>query len=304
MDVNGPNMEVLHTSFNAALQRGMHGRQAASQWREVAMQTQSATAEEQYAWLNQLPGMRRWVGDRTIVGLSRQGLSIVNDDYELTIAVQRNDIEDDRYGIYAARFQALGEAAEAHPDELVWPLLNAGFGDDHGLCWDGQYFFDTDHPYLDADGVQRTQANTDGGGGTKWYLMDSRMMARPLIYQVRKPIGDLVMMVDPTDDNVFRRREFLYGVDCRDAVGYGFYQTCWGSRQALDSAHYETARAAMMTMRGDGGRRLGLVPDKLVVPPALEGPARRLLENETLPNGGANEWHGTAQVVVVPWLAE
>ena len=300
MEVTGANLAMLHQGFNARFRRGLIGDQAEPQWKRMAMRTESVTAEENYGWINSLPGMREWLGDRQLNQLSREKYAIVNRDFEETVTVDRNDILDDRYGIYGARFEAIGEAVRAHPDELVWPLLKDGFGDTHGLCFDGQYFFDLDHPYVDAAGVERTQANTDGGAGDAWFLLDSRRMAKPVIFQVRKPASDIVMMTDPHDEAVFMRREFRFGVDCRDAAGYGFYQTCWGSKQALTGANYQKGRQALAEMRKDGGRPLGVVPNLLIVPPSLEGAARKLVKKDL---DGGNEWHGTADVLVSPWLA-
>lgn len=300
MEITGPNLQMLHQGFNARYRQGLIGQQAEPQWRSVAMRTESATAEENYAWLDSLPGMRRWVGDRVLNQLRRERYVLVNDDYEDTIVVDRNDIKDDRYGVYGARFEALGEAVRAHPDEMVWPLLKSGFDGTHGLAYDGQFFFDTDHPYIDANGDVQSQANTDGGAGDKWFLMDTRRMARPIIYQVREEASDIVMMTDPDDEAVFMRKEFRYGVDCRDAAGYGFYQTCWGSGAELDSAHYATARGKLQGMKGDGGRPLGIMPNLLVVPPSLEGKARTLVKKDL---DGGNPWYGSADVLVVPWLS-
>ncbi len=57
--------------------------------------------------------------------------------------MQRDDVEDDKLGLYSARFEMLGQAAGSHPDEVLFELINAAFSTD---CYDGQYFFDTDHP--------------------------------------------------------------------------------------------------------------------------------------------------------------
>ncbi|MDW7749147.1 Mu-like prophage major head subunit gpT family protein, partial [Halomonas sp.] len=57
--------------------------------------------------------------------------------------VDRNNIEDDNLGIYAPQAQMAGFSAKQLPDEIVMDLVNEGFA---SQCYDGQYFFDTDHP--------------------------------------------------------------------------------------------------------------------------------------------------------------
>ena len=95
----------------------------------------------------------------------------------------------------------------------------------------------------------------------------------------------------------------MYGVDCRDNVGYGLWQLCWGSKQTLDAAHYKTARESMLGMKGDHGRPLGIRPTHLLVPPSLEGQALEILNAERNAAGATNVYKGTAQLLVCPWLA-
>ena len=86
-------------------------------------------------------------------------------------------------------------------------------------------------------------------------------------------------------------------------VGFGLPQLAWGSKQTLNAANYEVARAAMMSMKGDGGSPLGLIPDLLVVPPTLEGAGRGLLQSQLIGGGESNKWANTAELLVTTWLA-
>lgn len=297
MIVNHANMDKLETGFNAAFQRGLG--MAVPQWSRVATQVPSTTAQESYDWLGMVPGMREWLGERQVNSLKAHNYSIRNRDFEQTIEVDRNNIEDDQYGVFAPLFEEMGRATAAHPDELVWQAMKDGFST---VCYDGQYFFDTDHPVLDAAGAPQSVANTDGGSGTPWFLIDDSRALKPIIYQVRKqPM--FVRKDRPEDDNVFDRRKFRYGVDARTNVGYGFWQFAWGSKQALSATTYAAARAALMGMKGDYGRPLGLMPRLLVVPPVLEEAGRKLLNSEYASGGETNPWKGTAELLVVPWLA-
>lgn len=61
-----------------------------------------------------------------------------------------------------------------------------------------------------------------------------------------------------------------------------------GSKQELNSANYAAARAAMMGFTADGGRKLGIVPNVLVVPPSLEEAALHLVNTEIKDGGGSN----------------
>ena len=297
MLVNSGTLRTLGTSFNSKFKNGL--AMAASQRELVATTVPSSTASEEYGWLGKVPGMREWLGDRVIQNIETHEYTIKNRDWEQTIGVERNKIEDDNVGIYAPLFEEMGRATEAHPEELVFNLLKAGFATP---CYDGQNFFDTDHPVLDANGEEISVANTDGGAGTPWFLIDDTRALKPIIFQERKK-PQMIAKDDPDSESVFWKKLFVYGVDARYNVGFGFWQFAWGSRQPLNAATYKLARQSMMSMKGDFGRVLGVRPMLLVVPPEHESAALKLVNNELGANGETNEWKGTAKVEVVPWLA-
>ncbi|GGB55094.1 head protein [Roseibium aquae] len=298
MDINTQTLRSAYVGFNAAFQSGL--REATSMYGRIATTVPSTTRENEYGWLGKFPRFREWIGDRVINSLAKHGYSIRNRPFELTVEVDRDDFSDDNLGIYTPLFSQLGMAAGTFPDELIWPLLKAGFSTP---CYDGQYFFDTDHPVLDANGEAVSVANTDGGSGTPWFLLDVRQALKPLIYQERKAFGNLVRMDREDDQNVFMKKQFLYGLDGRANVGFGFWQMAWGSRQTLNAANYAAARAAMAEFKADFGKPLAIVPNLLVVPPSLEEAGRRLLQSQLVNGGETNPWAGTAEMMMVPWLA-
>ena len=167
MLINSDNLKTLGTGFQAAFKRGLG--QAAAQRSLVATPVPSSTKSEEYGWLGKMPNMREWLGDRVIQNIKTHDYTIKNRDWELTLGVDRNDIEDDNVGVYTPLFEEMGRSVEAHPEQLVFELLKAGFTTP---CYDGQFFFDTDHPVLDAAGAEISVANTDGGVGTPWFLID------------------------------------------------------------------------------------------------------------------------------------
>lgn len=299
MLVNSENLNRLRVGYNAAMKRGLAGASAISS-PKVCMTITASTKEQRYGWLGKMPKVREWVGPRVVQNISEADYSIREKKFELTVGVDKDDIETDNLGQYNTLFEGIGEAASLDPEQMIWDLLKAGFTTN---CYDGQFFFDTDHPVLAADGSTVLVANTDGGAGTPWFLLDTTRVVKPLIKQVRRDFGNVVAKDKETDDNVFTNNEFIYGIDARMNFGYGFWQQAWGSKQTLNVANYGIARSALMTMKGDYGRPLGIKPNLLVVPPQLESAALKILNNERAANGETNEWKGTAELLVVPWLA-
>ena len=301
MIITQGTLQTLYLAFNAAFREGFG--QAPTDHQRITMMVSSMTATEEYAWLGQWPGLKEWVGERVIRSLIQHEYSIKNKTYESTIGVQRERISDDQYGVYTPMFSEMGRATAAHPAELVYEALLAGFDT---KCFDGQYFFDTDHP-VDQQGDGGTQSNiildsgNAVGSGTPWFLIDTSRSIKPIIHQTREPYN-LTRMDDPTDENAFMRREFLYGVDGRCNVGYGLWQLACASKQELNATNYAAARAAMHVFQADSGRPLGVMPNLLVVPPSLETEALELINAERLASGATNVWRGTAEVLMSPWL--
>lgn len=293
-------IQSLFTAWRDDFQRGQG--EAQLQWKKIATLIQSTTASNTYGWLGKFPALREWVGDRVINDMAAHAYTIANKTYEGTVGVDRDDIEDDNVGIYSPVFQEMGRAAEVQPEELIFNLLAAGAST---LCYDGQYFFDTDHPvYPNADGTgtAASVANWDNnsGSGTAWYLLDCSRAIKPLIFQQRRK-PDLKAMTKMDDEAVFTSNQYRFGVDARHNVGFGFWQMAYGSRKDLTADNLWAAIQAMRAFEADGGRKLGIKPTVLVVPTSLEKIATRLLERE-LDSNSSNELKGRLELVVADYL--
>lgn len=225
MIVNQANLHGLTVGYSTAYNKSFEATQ--SNYQKVATTVPSTTGEQDYKWLGQMPQMKEWIGEREVQSLAAYDYTIKNKPFEMTIGVPRDDIEDDKYGVYSPLFSNMGEAAALHPDNLVFGSMMNGFT---AKCYDGKAFFATDHSM---------------GGNT---------------YSNK-------------------------------------------STAELSMESYKAARTAIMSIRGDKGKSLKLVPDLLVVPPALEETARLILEAEYI-DGTSNVMKGTAKILVEPELAE
>lgn len=223
MIVNAQNLRGIYVAFNTLFNKAFEGQKPTYQ--RIATVVPSTTESETYAWLGDIPGMREWLGDREVQNLSGSDYTIKNKDFELTVGVGRNAIEDDKIGLYNPSIQMLAESAALHPDELVFSLLSDAFT---ALCYDGKPFFSADHP-----------------------------------------VGEKTVSNKLTDK--------------------------------LSLQSYITARAMMQSFKNSKGRSLGLVPDLLVVPPALEATARDILIADYV-NGTRNTMKDTAEIQVEPRL--
>lgn len=154
MLIDAANLTALREAMNKRFQAGFST--APSFWQQIAMLVPSTTAIETYAWMADIPGFEEWVGERTIHNLKSRAAQVINRKFQDAIKIPREKLEDDQFGIYGNWAEMMGVAARTLPDELLATLIKAA---DTTVCWDGQYFFDTDHPVSMDDSASGTQAN-------------------------------------------------------------------------------------------------------------------------------------------------
>jgi phage major head subunit gpT-like protein len=139
------------------------GMQAATPfYPQVCTTVQSNGSDEQYGWLGGMPGMREWLGDRQFNTLRAGNFTLLNKEWESSVGIDKNDIDDDRLGMYGPVLEQLGLEAAMHPDELLISMLEGG---ESAACFDGQYFFDTDHSWGDS-GTQDNDLTYAAATGT------------------------------------------------------------------------------------------------------------------------------------------
>jgi len=217
----------LKTTFNKAVEA------APSIWQKTTMLVPSGSSQNNYNWLSRFPKMREWIGDKVVKALEAFEYTIVNKDWEATVEVDRNDIQDDNLGIYAPQAQEAGFSAKQLPDEIDADLKNNAFTN---LCYDGQIFYDSDHVVAGSNVSNLSTA-----------VLSAASQATAL--------------------------------------------ACVGA-----------ARIAIMAFTDDEARPLGLIPDILEVPGALETEGRMLCEFDKLKDDTPNPYKGTLKLVLNPRL--
>lgn len=298
MLINAQTLDLAFRGFKTVYSDAFDA--APSHKGEVAMTVASSSRDETYGWLGQFPQLREWIGPRVISNLAAHGFTIKNRKFESTVSISRDDFSDDKLGLFKPTFSEMGYLARHHPEELVFGLLASGFT---SPCFDGQNFFDADHPQIDREQNTISVSNFQDGAETPWFLLDTSRAVKPLIWQERENY-EFTAMIDSANPHVFINDEYIFGVRARVNAGFGLWQLGFGSKATLNAANYGAARSAMMNFRADGGRILGIQPTTLVVPPSLESDALKLLNSEFGAGGETNQWKGTAKLIVTPFLGE
>lgn len=157
MGASGLGSRAIIGTFYETLEQNI----GASWLMRLAMEFTSDQESETYKWLGMSPAMREWIGGRQPKGLRENGMTITNKTFEATMNVLVDDLRRDKTGQILLRVREMADRVAAHPMSLISTLINNGGGATNGLCYDGQYFFDTDHAEGDSGTIKNDLAAGD-----------------------------------------------------------------------------------------------------------------------------------------------
>lgn len=107
---------------------------------------------ETHGWIGGVPAMQQRKGDPQFAKMLAPTFYIPNIPFTTGITIPKEDWIKDRFGVVQAQIAGLSIPALEHPGELVISALLAA---ESTNCYDGQFFFDTDH----SEGSSGTQDN-------------------------------------------------------------------------------------------------------------------------------------------------
>ncbi|WP_407545729.1 Mu-like prophage major head subunit gpT family protein [Vibrio parahaemolyticus] len=288
------------TAFSARFDKGVD--LAVTDYLKVATVVPSTSATTGYGFLSRFPKAKKWVGERAINRLSSSDYQIKNEKFESTVGIPRDDFEDNDYGKYTPVFEDMGREAAEFPNEHIFSLLSQGF---EVACYDGQNFFDLEHPVGKTGEAQSNILINDADNppeGESWFLLDCSRSLKPLIWQERAT-PELESKTDAANsDHVFMLDEILYGIRARGNGGFSFWQLAAASKEELNTDNFN-ALYQMMTKRKDEEKRpMHISPTLLVVPPSLRQQAHDVINKEFNKLGESNINFKIVDVYVCPYL--
>lgn len=152
-------LKNLFTRLYSSFEQGLQSERAtdlAVLYERIPLTTSVAT----FSWLGAIPKFREWVGQRYVHGLAQRAYQLTVKDYELTIGIDRNTLDDNVFAEKNMVVRGMAEEAINLPRDLIINLLINGHT---SAAYDGQNFFDTDHP-LDPTGAAGSQSNYQSSG--------------------------------------------------------------------------------------------------------------------------------------------
>jgi len=160
---------------------------------------QSDQESETYKWLGMSPTMREWIGGRQAKGFRENGITIVNKEFEATLEVLVKEMKRDKTGQVMLRVREMAERTNSHWAKLLSTLIIAG---ETGLCYDGQFFFDTDH----SEGDSGSQSNDLSYDVTTTTAPTAGEMESAILKSIEAMLGFKDDTGEPMNENA---RDFL-----------------------------------------------------------------------------------------------
>lgn len=150
-------LEEFSQEFSAAFTQG-----AVEQWAKThGISKQSRALKTTYPVPVHAAGYAEFKGDVKYRGIFEKSIELKPKTWQDGVAELASIIEAPDFVGWTDQPAAMAAAGESLPNEIIAALLEA-----NGLCWDGQNFFDSDHPVNVFDSAAGTYDNDFTGAGT------------------------------------------------------------------------------------------------------------------------------------------
>lgn len=145
---NQSNLDAARIAFHAAFLENL-GLPEDLPLEELLTEVPSTTTLEEWEWLSDLPAFDEWTADRILATMGAFKLQVRNKDWSSGLALNENNIKDDKLQLFAMQIGMLARKAKQHRSVFAAQLLINGFDGaqypktSNGLAYDGKFFFDT-----------------------------------------------------------------------------------------------------------------------------------------------------------------
>jgi phage major head subunit gpT-like protein len=141
-----------------------------------------------YGFIAQQLKLRKWIGPRMAQSLQEHAFFLGNDNFEGTVEITLDEIEEDSLGMYTSvSMPQLGVAAALHPEDLLVELINSP-SIARAKTFDGKALFANDHP--DFSGVgSGTFDNLRSGALAENTLKEAIGLGPTILGEDGKPFG-------------------------------------------------------------------------------------------------------------------
>lgn len=169
------NILLLEKGLRADFLKSFNNGENPQEIMPMIMETKSSAASEKYGWLGESPQMEEWLDERQLRGLKDFDYTIANRDYEATLKVSKNVMDDDQLGAVKVRIADLASVARNHPRKLFFNQLIVG---EVELGYDGLPFFSLVHDESSSNQINLSTETIAGSTQTTAEFASEFQVAR------------------------------------------------------------------------------------------------------------------------------
>jgi phage major head subunit gpT-like protein len=195
VDITQANLDIIFRAADNRFQSALTKTPTLSG--EIATPIPMSTRQLVQGWLDRIPMLREWKGNRVINNAVTHARPIIAKPYENTVALSKWDVLDDQLGLFSAAVQMLAESSAKNPDKLGFEFLQEASVLEG---YDGEPVYSETHPLLGGIdgpipvGAPATQSNLLLETDLTW---DNYAAARARMLSLKGADG-APMMVSPT----------------------------------------------------------------------------------------------------------
>jgi hypothetical protein len=152
-------IEAAYIGFQTMLHNRLNRPDAL--YPRIAKVTETENVLDTQLWLSNNPKMQLWLGDKDLNQYRGESFPIVTRPHEASVMVPKNDILNDRFGLFRSRLESMADAYGWALDDMVIGAICAGIaGTALGTTYDGQNLVDVDHTALSIGGTNQSNKVT------------------------------------------------------------------------------------------------------------------------------------------------
>ena len=148
------NLEFLKKTTNAELNEAM--KMWSTTLTGKLVKKVEGDGSQPFVWLGRTPLLEKFTGEVKLHDIAEMSQTITNEDWWVGLDLLVGDLSKVNGGDLAERAKMLAIESVRHPLRRTFALINAGHT---GTCYDGQFFFDTDH--IDPQAEYQTNQSND-----------------------------------------------------------------------------------------------------------------------------------------------
>jgi phage major head subunit gpT-like protein len=157
----GAVVDEVHRTFTGYLFGALGSQARWAQQMGIAQELPVKGNEAKIKLASRPTGVHEWLDERHKQKIERADHSVAVKRWANAITVKLDDLADDEdnLGQYKPLIDSMADDFDEHRHQLFIDLIGSGFAGTLGTAYDGQFFFDTDHPVALTGGSLGTQSN-------------------------------------------------------------------------------------------------------------------------------------------------